>query len=402
MRIKVLEQYQDIFKVYFDNEILKKIKSRMNADELTKTRLKGKELFSDNFYSEQFRTLFDYIVSLGQKYLDMGKLIDLLFTLTKSAIALGEFSIAMDLASHLLAKTKGEPGFKNIHSNTLLLIGEINSRQADWQLSFNYIKKAKAEFIRQNDLKGLANCENLMGTIYGEIGEIKNAEKYFKSAYKYLDEKRDKVIVAGIETNLGIINNICGELDSAFSFFKRSLLKYELMGDVRRVAELRHNLGMNYTKKRNFNKAINEFDRSINISLKYRFLPTLAISLLSKSYVFTEQDEYELATALANKGLEISHKINDKLSIADIYKIFGIIKRKQKMFSESENYFVSSLRINKDLNNKLNMAETSFELGLLYLDMRDVKEAKKHFMSARNFYKSIDAKREIEKINTYL
>jgi tetratricopeptide (TPR) repeat protein len=364
--------------------------------------LKSREIFSRLYFSEKIRTLFDYIVSLGYKYLENVKIVDMLFTLSKLAIAQGEFTIAYDLCTHLLSLTKGEPRFKNIHSNALLLIGEINSRQAEWVQSFNFIKKAKAEFIRQNDLIGLANCENLLGTIYGELGEIKKAEKYFQSAFNYLDEKRDKVIIAGIETNLGVINNICGKLDLAFSFFKRSLLRYELLGDFRRVAELRHNLGMNYTKKQNFNKAINEFDRSINLSLKYRYMPTLAISLLGKSFICVEQNEYDLACAYVNKGMEVSHRINDKLSIADIYKINGIIKRKQKMYLEAENYFLSSLRINQDLNNKLNFAETSFELGLLYKDMEKDKESKVHLRNAKDYYKNIGAEKEVEKINSCL
>jgi tetratricopeptide (TPR) repeat protein len=400
---KVLNQFQDIFKDYFEPKVLKEIKIKLNKEIFPqKGSKRQREIFDRLYFSEKIRILFDYVISLGQKYLDTAKIVDMLFTLSKTAISQGEFTIANDLCTHLLSLTKGEPQYKNIRSNALLLIGEINSRQAYWAQSFDYLKKAKAEFIRQNDLIGLANCENLLGTIYGELGEVKKAEKYFQSAFYYLDEKRDKVTIAGIETNLGIINNISGKLDIAFSFFKRSLLRFELLGDFRRVAELRHNLGMNYTKKQNFNKAINEFDRSINLSLKYRYLPTLAISLLSKSYICVEQNEYDLATAYANKGMEISHRINDKLSIADIYKINGIIRRKQKNYFEAENYFLSSLRINKDLNNKLNFAETSFELGLLYKDMNNSKEANVHFNNAKTYYKSIGADEEVVRINSYL
>ena len=91
-----------------------------------------------------------------------------------------------------------------------------------------------------------------------------------------------------------------------------------------------------------------------------------------------------------------------KLSIADLYKIQGIVSRRIKDYSLAEDYFLTSLRINRELKNELNFAETSFELGILYNDLKDVEKAKPYLLDALKFYKKVKSKTEIAKIEEYL
>ena len=64
--------------------------------------------------------------------------------------------------------------------------------------------------------------------------------------------------------------------------------------------------------------------------------------------------------------MEISHKINDTLSIADIYKIKGMIQNDLENFELSEELFENSVRLNEDLGSNLNKAESINELNSLY------------------------------------
>ena len=107
---KVLNQ--DIIKDYFEIKVLKEIKGRISKEIFPpRGAKKEREIFSRLYFSEKIRTLFDYIVSLGYKYLENVKIVDMLFTLSKLAIAQGEFTIAYDLCTHLLS-LKGSPASK--------------------------------------------------------------------------------------------------------------------------------------------------------------------------------------------------------------------------------------------------------------------------------------------------
>ena len=113
-------------------------------------------------------------------------------------------------------------------------------------------------------------------------------------------------------------------------------------------------------------------------------------------------EDLELSKAFADKAMELCYKTSDKLSVAEIYKIEGIIKRIQKNYVIAENYLNTSLRINKEYKNHLNYAETSLELGILYKEWKKPEKAKAGFRHALKYFKKIKAVHEIENIEQHL
>ena len=81
--------------------------------------------------------------------------------------------------------------------------------------------------------------------------------------------------------------------------------------------------------------------------------------------------------------------INDRLSIADIYKVKGVILSNLKNYDLAEELIENSLRLNKDTQNKLNYAESSSEIGKLCLQKQKPGEAKNHLTEALKYYKKI-------------
>ncbi len=118
-----------------------------------------------------------------------------------------------------------------------------------------------------------------------------------------------------------------GNYNEALSYFKRALLNFEKVGDLKRTAEIKQNLGMVYIKKKEYTTAINEFNESIDQSIRSNYMQNLGITYINKALVYLQLADFDLAGAFANKAMEIANKINDKLSIAEVYKIKGIISR---------------------------------------------------------------------------
>jgi len=100
--------------------------------------------------------------------------------------------------------------------------------------------------------------------------------------------------------------------------------------------------------------------------------------------------------------MEVSYKINDKLTIAEVYRIKGIVRRNKKDYHVAENYLFTSMRLNKEAGNQLNIAETNFELGLLFEQVKDKAKSELHFREALAYYRKIKAKEEIKEINKHL
>ena len=92
--------------------------------------------------------------------------------------------------------------------------------------------------------------------------------------------------------------------------------------------------------------------------------------------------------------MEISYKINDALSIAEVYKIKVMIQSDLANFELSEELFENSLRLNEDLGNDLNKAEGYNELSSLY-EKTDRKDKSEHIkQNANQYFEKINSKKE--------
>ncbi len=344
------------------------------------------------------RSQVDLLLTFAENKLPKDKFIDLLLFVGQSTITSGEFSTALEIHEKLAHLSEDTPQMKNIAANAFLRMSEVYSRQAKWELSFNYLGKADNLFKDENDVKGNAECENLMGTIFGDKGELQKAVEHFENALTFLEDNPDNVLKGKIEINLGIINNIQGKYDSALSYFRRALLNFEKAEDIRRVSEVRQDMGMVYTKKKEFRKALSEFDLSLTAAKEINYLQSFGINYVSKAYVYTQLSDFDFAEAFADKSMEVAYKLDDKLTIAEVYKIKGIIQRNKNNLVAAENYLLTSLRLNNETGNKLNQAETSYELGILYNISDDNEKSNKYFADALEYYKKIEAEEEIREI----
>lgn len=351
-------------------------------------------------YLQEFQ--FQIIITLAEQKLDKTRYIEFLLTFGDYAIALGEYEFAIETHKRILNESKSDINLKNLAANASYSIGEIYSREAKWIECFEYIKKAFNLFKQQNDIKGCAKCENLLGTVYGERGDLKEAANHFEESLRYLDEKKDAVLIGKIEINLGIINNIYSNYDQALFYYNRALINFQRLNDHHKLAQIRHNIGITYLKKKEYARALKELDKSIAVSLNDSIYSILGISYITKAFIFAQMQDLELSRAFADKAMEICYKTNDKLSVAEIYKVEGVIKRVQKNYVVAENYLNTSMRINKEYKNLLNRAETSLELGILYKEWMKTEKARASFSDALRYFKKINAVHEIENIEQHL
>jgi len=344
------------------------------------------------------QTRIDLLITFAENKLSRNKLIEFFLILAETCKTCGYYKAAFNIFNCLLEISSDDRKTASIKINSYLAIADIYQKQAFWKESLLFIKKARKSFEELKDRKGIARCENLLGTLYGEQGDLQKALIHFEKSLALLDTSKDNALVGMLEINLGIVSNMQGDYDKAFSYFQRALFNFEQTQTLNRIAEIRHNLGMLYTHKEEYEEAQTEFDKSISLSAEAGMLSELSISFLGKAVIFIQLKDYNLAAGFTDQALEICNKINDRLSIADIYKVKGVIEKFRGNLKLSENYLLTSLRINQDLSNALNRAETLYELGYLYLNMGQNNKALENFLSALDYYQSINMSRMVTKL----
>lgn len=349
-----------------------------------------------------YRSQIDLLITYASNRLSKEKFLSLLLYVSQVSITNGEFVTAIEINEKIISQTSADNNFIDLSAHANLLIGEIYSRQANWENSFKYIHRAEELFESVSDIKGIAKCENLLGTIYGDLGDVKNAVENFESALGKSIDESNFAVKGKIEINLGIVNNIKGLFDEALVYFKRALFNYQKINDKKRLAEIHQNIGMVYTKKGDYQSALAEFDESLALAVDSNYLQIIGFVYLSKSYVFSQKSDYPLANAFADKAMEVAYKLNDKLTIAEVYKIKGIIQRNLKNYLLAENYLQTSLRLNLESGNQLNQAETYQELGLLYKEMEKQDDSSKYLNLALEYFKKINSEPDIKQLENLI
>ena len=401
---KILNDFQKLLEDQLGKEKAVELRKKVLSayfDEKNKRKSKDE---ADQYHVDSFRvrSFVDRIVTYTDKTLTSKQHLNLLLNLAELSLTKGELFLSSDLYSQVLFKTIKSEKYEEERAFAFVGLGEISSNQAKWEESFSYIRKAKKMFENSQNYRGIAKCENLLGTFYAERGVLKTAKSYYESGLENLKGRKSNNLDAIILVNLGILNNIIGELEEAQKNYNKALLKFEKSNDMKRIAQTRHNLGMLFSNMGDFKKAIKQFNVSIAVSTEDQNLLTLAISFLSKAYIYSELGDLDLAASYIEKGMILSNQLNDRLTIADIYKVKGIVERRRKNFDLAESFLLTSLRINGELGNRLNHAETSYELGILYRDMSKSQKSKERFKEALKYYKKIGAVSKIAKIESLL
>lgn len=347
---------------------------------------------------EYIRIQIDEAIAFSEKHLSPEKHLLLLSSLGKLTIELGEFSISKNIFLKSIKHAGKEKKYENISAYSFLMLGNIYSREARWDRSLEHINKGVNLFQKQKDVRGLALCENLIGVIYLAQGKLDLSSQHFEQGLSYLSNKRDKSIQALMEGNIGILRSIQGNYELAFTYYRRALLNFEETGQLKRIAEARNNLGILHTQMKQYELALTEFDSSLRISLSANYVLSQGHTYLGKAFVYVQQNRLDLARAFAERAFKVSDNLHDMLTMAEIYKIYGIIERKNKRYNIAKNHFFTSLKLNREMENDLNIAETSVELAKLYKDMNMPSEAERCFDDALNYYRNISAMEEISRI----
>ncbi|MEK9136256.1 MAG: tetratricopeptide repeat protein [Bacteroidota bacterium] len=299
---------------------------------------------------------------------------------------------------YTMALTQGEQsGKKGYVAEAYMRRGEIYSRKAQWKQSTADLGRSRVIFSELKHHEALGRVENILGTNHAEQGKVKQAVEFFERALTLFERTR-RTHMAGVALmNLGITCNIIGDYDSALAHYKRAQSCFEEVGDLNRLGELHHNMGMSYLSKRLFNEAIREFNTSHMLSSSVQNVSLMGLASLAKANAYYHLHDLPMALTLVNQAIELFTKSNERLSLADSYKVKGMIHREMKSLDTAASYLQTSLRINIEINNQLNIAESYFEIGLLELKRKRKDEAITAFQTARVAFKKVGAEEEVKK-----
>ncbi len=344
------------------------------------------KFFTDSVLSKDIRLVADTLITFAGSKLENERYIFFLLEFSKLALVLGENDLSYNITTLLIQKIVATGDYRKELADAYLQMAEYYLKQAHWDEATKALYDAKEIYNKVEDNYGMARSEFLIGSMYVEKGDLESGHYRLSNSLKILGENGDKRLTAMIETNFAIIFCMNRDYEKAILSYKKALIKFEDLNDERRKAELLVNIGMSYRKLGQSASAIEYFEKSYDIAVKYSYFPILKLLFFNKAELLFQVGKMNEARDYSQKALDLSYQLNDKAAIADIHKINGMIARNQKNYSLAESYLLTSLRLNETINDEIKAAETNYEIGLLFSDMGDVPRATTHLMKSVKYY----------------
>jgi tetratricopeptide (TPR) repeat protein len=361
-----------------------------------------KQIETEFFKESNLVAHIDQIISYAKEKLERTKFLKFLLSTGQYAFDEGEGDISLEIYEMIIRDSKGKSADSVYLAEAKLLTADIYKKKNKWILSLKYLRESKEIYKRINDHNGMAKCSNMLGTIYGEIGDFKKAKNCFEESLDITKRLDDDNLLGIVEINLGIIYGIFSDYSKSRDYFNKSLKYFQKRGDKKRIAEIYNNLAMMEYNAGNFGISLDLFNKSIELCLVINYFQMLGLSFLGKSITYLKLKSLELASVFSDKALTVCNKTADRLSVADIYKVKGMIEKENCRYEESENLFKTSLMMNIELGNKLNEAETSLELGKLFNLTKEKRKSSEMFRNAITYYRNQGSEDKIREINSLL
>ena len=332
------------------------------------------------------------IFALVKSNFNLEQLIELSLTLSNQLLIFRKIKEAENVLNALLAEEISD----TIEAEIFLQLADITIRECRWDECLRLLSEAKIIFEKHSDNFGRAKVENLWGIFQGERGEIDLAKDHFKIGLSLVKTIENPELAAELESNLAITEIICHNFVSAEKYLKNGLNAFPDSEDNRWLAEMIHNYGTLHLHKKNYKQAIVDFDGAIDIAMENNHLEVLTLSMGAKALALIYLNKADEGLQLVEDSLNLAEKINDRLAIADDYKIIGVGERIKENYKRSEEYLQKSYELNMELNNNLNAAESAFELAILFKQILNKEKSSNWFKLSANYFESIGAKNRLK------
>jgi len=258
------------------------------------------------------------------------------------------------------------------------------------------IKTAKHDTTKINALNEYANQVYLQypdsGRIYMEMILLVCNHAYSKGIEPDLKDTLIKQKASSLN-NIGFIYNNQGDIPKALEYFNKSLNILEEIGDKKGMAYSFNNIGAIYKNQGDIPKALEYYNKSLNIKEEIGDKQGMANSFINIGMIYNIQGDIPKALEYYNKSLNIREEIDDKQGMATSFNNIGYIYNNQASAAKSRQdivgsdslinkaleYFNKSLNIQEEIGDKKGMALSFNNIGYIYNIQENIPKALEYY-----------------------
>jgi len=226
----------------------------------------------------------------------------------------------------------------------------------NYSKSLEYYEKSLSIYLESGDIIGSAVPLNNIGEIYKDTGEYEKALEFFIKALEITKETENQQMIGVILLGIGEVYKETGKLGDALSYSKDALKIFEAMVFTEGIARAQSNLAVVYRKLRQYDKAIEEINKSMDMSKKNELIDLIQDNYKIMSEIYLDMADHKNAFTAFQKFVSLKDSVFTEESSRKISQL-EILFETEKTLKENEllktNNKIQALELVKSRNIKI-------------------------------------------------
>jgi tetratricopeptide (TPR) repeat protein len=223
------------------------------------------------------------------------------------------------LAAYDAARASGVPVGER--PDLALVVATAATRTGDVERGRVEAAAALTRFAARGDDDGVMRCQNLLGAVAFERGELEEARVCFDRAQHLADRLGDGLMAARTANNLASITHLLGNPGAARGLYREALLAYQRLGSQRGTAETYHNLALVARDEGDLEEAQVAGDHAIRHANQVDDAGLTALVLTGRSETAVLAGEVTMAEESLERAEELVGRAGDEAGQAEIERV---------------------------------------------------------------------------------
>ncbi|MEH2282867.1 MAG: tetratricopeptide repeat protein [Nostoc sp.] len=222
-----------------------------------------------------------------------------------------------------------------------------------------------------------------------QSADLEGARKVYQQILDELIAVNDSSVngtIATVNHNLGNIAQQQRQFDVAVDYYNKALKIKEDAGDLYSAARDYHQLGMVGELQRQFDVAVDYYNKALKIFEDAGDLYSAASDYHQLGMVAQEQRQFDVAVDYYNKALKIREDVGDLYSAASDYHHLGRVAQEQRQFDVAVDYYNKALKIFEDAGDLYSAAREYHQLGMVAEEQRQFDVAVDYYNKALKIF----------------
>jgi tetratricopeptide (TPR) repeat protein len=254
-------------------------------------------------------------------------------------------------------------------------LGYAYERIPDHEEALNHYRKAFS-LAEENDMKPeMLKATLALGWHYYRLRELNTSRRWFNQALEFAIDDKDQHGINESYFGLGVIYSTMQSWENMYRYMKLFIESSDENTVDRWLADAYRLLGEYFRNKKQFQEAINNFQKAYDVAAKVNDSSMMGIAINYMAWTYYEKGDLDKSLEIYQKNFDFVLPQGRPQTLANIYGNIGNIYRDLDRYPEALENYETSAEIAKESGDVFHLSWIYEDISKLYARMGDFKAA---------------------------